>query len=76
MYRHNARKKNIKRKEVSKVKFITTFNPALPNIEAFPYNTFSVTYKPNKNLKEMVASSSHPKPIIKKIVLLLAVTKL
>ena len=31
--RHNARKKNIKRREESKVKFITTFNPALPSIE-------------------------------------------
>ena len=31
--RHNARKKNTKRKEVSKVKFITTFNPAIPSIE-------------------------------------------
>ena len=31
--RHNARKKNTKRKEVSKVKFIATFNPALTNIE-------------------------------------------
>ena len=31
--RHNARKRNTKRKEVSKVKFITTFNPALPSIE-------------------------------------------
>ena len=33
--RDNARKKNTKRKEVSKVKFITTFNPALPIIEGF-----------------------------------------
>ena len=31
--RHNARKKNTKRREVSKVKFITTFNPAIPSIE-------------------------------------------
>ena len=31
--RHNARKKNAKRKEVGKVKFIATFNPALPGIE-------------------------------------------
>ena len=31
--RHNARKKNAKRKEVSKAKFIKTFNPALPSIE-------------------------------------------
>ena len=31
--RHNARKKYTKRKEVNKVKFITTFNPALPSIE-------------------------------------------
>ena len=31
--RHNARKKNTKRKEVSKVKFITTFNPTLLSIE-------------------------------------------
>ena len=31
--RHNARKKNTKRKDVTKVKFITTFNPALPSIE-------------------------------------------
>ena len=33
--RHNARKKNTKRREVSKVKFITTFNSALPSIEGF-----------------------------------------
>ena len=31
--RHNARKRNTKRKGVSKVKFITIFNPALPSIE-------------------------------------------
>ena len=31
--RHNARKRNTKRKEVTKVKFITTFNPALASIE-------------------------------------------
>ena len=31
--RHIARKKNTKRKEGSMVKFITTFNPALPSIE-------------------------------------------
>ena len=31
--RHNARKKNTKRKEVSKVKFITAFNPVLPSTE-------------------------------------------
>ena len=81
--RHNARKKNTKRKEVSKVKFITTFNPAIPSIEglirkhihylhadevlkkAFPSNKFSVIYKRNKNLKEMVAPSLYPKPSIK-----------
>ena len=32
--RHNARKKNAKRKEVSKVKFIANFNSALPSIES------------------------------------------
>ena len=70
-------------KEVSKVKFITTFNPALPSIEGlitkhihylhsdevlkkgFPSNKFSVIYKRNKNPKEMVAPSLHPKPGIK-----------
>ena len=31
--RHNARKRNTKRKGMSKVKFITIFNPALPSIE-------------------------------------------
>ena len=31
--KHNARKRNTKRKEVSKVKFITTVNPVLPNYE-------------------------------------------
>ena len=31
--RHNARKRNTKRKDASKVKFITTFNPVLPSIE-------------------------------------------
>ena len=31
--RQNDKKKNTKRKEVNKVKFITTFNPALPSIE-------------------------------------------
>ena len=45
--RHNSRKKNTKRKEVSKV------------------NKFSVTYKRNKNLKEMVVPSLYPKPSIK-----------
>ena len=31
--RHNVRKKTTKRKELSKIKFITTFNPVLPSIE-------------------------------------------
>ena len=31
--RHNAWKKNTKRKEMSKVTFITTFNPVLHSIE-------------------------------------------
>ena len=80
--RHNARKQNTKRK-VSKIKFIRTFNPALPSIEdlirkhiqylhsdevlkkAFPNNTFSVIYKGNKTLKEIVALSLYPKPSIK-----------
>ena len=31
--RHNDRKKNTKRKEVRKVKFIAAFNPASPSIE-------------------------------------------
>ena len=31
--RHNTRKKYTERKEVNKVKLITTFNPALPSIE-------------------------------------------
>ena len=31
--KHNARKKNTKRKEVSKVRFITTFNAALPSMD-------------------------------------------
>ena len=77
--RHNARKKNTNRKEVSKVKCITTFNLALPSIEGlikkhvhylhsdedFLNNKVSVIYKRNKNLKEMVASSLYPKPSIK-----------
>ena len=32
-FRHNARKKNRKRKEVSMDKFKTTFNPAIRSIE-------------------------------------------
>ena len=81
--RNNARKRNTKRKEVSKVKFITTFNPALPSIEGlikkhihylhsdevlknvFPNKIFSVIYKRNKNVKEMVAPSLYHKPRIK-----------
>ena len=81
--RHNARKKNTKRKDVSKVKFITTFNPALSSIEglarkhidyvhldevlkkALPNHKFSVIYKRNKYLNEMVASSLYSKPSIK-----------
>ena len=84
----NARKKSTKREEVSMVKLITTFNPALPSIEdviekhihylhsdevlekVFPNNTFSVIYKRNKNLKEIVAPSLYPKPSIKLIILL------
>ena len=80
--RHNASKVNTKRKEVSKVKFITTFNPALPSIEglarkhidyvhsnevlkkAFPNHKFSVIYKRNKYLNEMVAFSLYSKPSI------------
>ena len=31
--RHNTRKKYTERKEVNKVKLITTFNPALPSNE-------------------------------------------
>ena len=85
--RHNARKKNTNRKEVSKVKCITTFNLALPSIEGlikkhvhylhsdevFLNNKVSVIYKRNKNLKEMVASSLYPNLALKLIVLLLAV---
>ena len=81
--RHNARKRNTKRIEVSKVKFITTFNPVLPSIEdlikkyiqyrhsdevlkkVFPNKKFSVIYKCNKNLKEMVAPSLYPKTSMK-----------
>ena len=33
--RHNARKKNTKRKEVSKFEFVANFNSALPSIESF-----------------------------------------
>ena len=83
MSRHNARRKNAKRKEVSKVKFITTFHPALPSIEGlfrkhfhclnldeffkkvFRNNNFSVIYKRNRNLMEMVAPSLCSKPSIK-----------
>ena len=81
--RHNAGKRNAKRIEVSKVKFITTFNPDLPSIEGlikkhihylysdeflrnvFPNKKFSVIYKRNKNLKEMVAPTLYRKPSIK-----------
>ena len=81
--RNNARKRNTKRKEVSKGKFISTFNPALPSIEGlikkhihylhsdevlknvFPNENFSVIYKRNKNVKEIVAPSLYPKPSIK-----------
>ena len=73
---------------MSKVKFITTFNPALSSIEgvvrkhidylnsdvvlkkACPNNTFSVIYKRNKNLREIVAISSYPNLLLKVIVLL------
>ena len=66
-----------------KVKFITTFNPAIPSIEGLikkhihylhsdwvlqkviSNKKFSVIYKRNKNLKEMVAPSLYPKPSIK-----------
>ena len=81
--RHNGRKRNTKRIEVSKVKFITTFNPVLPSIEdlikkyiqyrhsdevlkkVFANKKFSVIYKCNKNLKEMVAPSLYPKTSMK-----------
>ena len=81
--RHNAGKRNTKRKEVSKFKFITTFNPGLPSIEClikkhihyymqmkflknvFPNEKFSVIYKRNKNLKEMVAPFLYRMPSIK-----------
>ena len=81
---HNTRKKNTKRKELSKVNFITNFNPALPIIEGlikkhiqylhsnailknvFPNKKFSVIYKRNKHLKEMVAPSLYPKSSIKR----------
>ena len=66
---------------MSMIKFIETFNPALPNIErlirkhihylhsgevfqikkAFPNIKFSVIYKRNKNLKEIVVPSLYPK---------------
>ena len=72
-----------KKKEASQVKFITTFDPALPSIEGlikkhihylhsdevlknvFPNENFSVIYKLNKNVKEIVAPSLYPKPSIK-----------
>ena len=68
---------------MSKVKFITLSNLALPSIEGlirkhihslhsdevlkitFPNNTFSVIYKRNKNLKEILSPSSYQKPSIK-----------
>ena len=40
--RHNARKKNTKRKEVCHIKFITIFNPALPSIGGLIENTFTI----------------------------------
>ena len=63
---------------MSKVEFITTFNPASLSIEGlvkkhidylhsdevlkkvFPNKKFSVIYKRNKNLKELIASSLYP----------------
>ena len=41
--RHNARKRNTKRIEVSKVRFITTFNPvSYPVLKILLKNTFSI----------------------------------
>ena len=40
--RHNDRKKNTKRKEVRKVKFIAAFNPASPSIEGLIRNKFTI----------------------------------
>ena len=42
--------------------------------KAFSNNKFSVIYKRNKNLKEMVAPSLYPKIALKVIILLLVVT--
>ena len=68
---------------MSKVEFITTFNPASPSIEGlvkkhidylhsdevlkkvFPNKKFSVIYKRNKNLKELIGPSLYPKLSIK-----------
>ena len=41
--RHNARKKNTKINKVSKVKFITTFNPALSSIEGLTRKYFTIS---------------------------------
>ena len=70
MPRDNARRKNTKSNKLSKVKFITTFNPTLPSIESlikkhildsgevleifFPNNKFSLNYKRCRNLKEII----------------------
>ena len=70
-----------KKKEASQVKFITTFDPALPSTEGLikkhihylhsdevlikVFPKFSVIYKHKENLKEMVAPSLYPKPSIK-----------
>ena len=65
--RHNARKRNTRRKEVSKVKFIATFNPALPGIEGLIKKHIHYLHS-DEVLKNV------PRLALKVIVLLLVVT--
>ena len=64
--------------QVSKIKFVTKFNPMLPNYVTyvisishsddplrtlFPKDCLSTIYERNKNLKELIAPSTYPKKI-------------
>ena len=57
--RHNARLKNTNRKERCKVKFIVTFNPALPSIESLIRKHIHYLHS-NEVLKKVFSNNKFP----------------
>ena len=65
--REGAGKSKSKTNQVSKIKIVTNYNRMLPKIDGIikkkkkKFQLYTVIYKRNKNLKELIASSIYPK---------------